>query len=368
MDKFIKYSGLLQGRRDFAKTLSLGSAGIAISPFINSGCASNVPKLHKAGALISPESSPKETSVSLMNGTDRRQMVFDSLVPFENHLKEGIKNKQVVVKVNLMGPGNPLCTTHPDAVRGLLDFLKPIYDRSVIVFESKGFEPNFEHFGYFPLKKEYNIKMMDLALARQPMNTQFVLNANLLPEPISIFDAYIDPNNYIISLAQMKTSGGVIATLALKNVAMGAPVKIRSLNVNDKGKMHANASGTPKLHNFNIFLMAHRTHPHFSIVDGVVSMEGNGPIKGTPVEHNVVFSGPDFVAVDRIGTELMGIEWEKVGYLQYCANFGLGQGDRSKINVIGANPKDHVIAYKMSDRVEWQYSWDQDINIINKDD
>ncbi len=129
MANFIKYGGLLQGRREFAKTLTLGSAGIALSPFINSGCAPNVPKLHKAGSLISPESSPEETSVSLVTGADRRQMVFDSLIPFENHLKEAIKNKQVVVKVNLMGPGNPLCATHPDAVRGVLDFLKPIYDK-----------------------------------------------------------------------------------------------------------------------------------------------------------------------------------------------------------------------------------------------
>jgi len=47
MDKYIKYSGLLQGRREFAKTLTLGSAGIALAPFIN-GCASAVPKLHKS--------------------------------------------------------------------------------------------------------------------------------------------------------------------------------------------------------------------------------------------------------------------------------------------------------------------------------
>jgi uncharacterized protein (DUF362 family) len=365
MDNYIKYSGLLQGRREFAKTLTLGSAGIALAPFLN-GCASNVPQMHKSGALISPESRPEKTDVSLVTGSDRRQMVFDSLKPFENHLKEAIKGKQVVVKVNLMGPGDQLCATHPDAVRGLLDFLKPIYDKPVIVFESKGFEPNFEHYGYFPLKREYNIKMMDLALSRQPMNTQWVLNENLLPQPINIFDTYIDPNNYIISLARMKTSGGVTATLSLKNVAMGAPVKIRSLNINDKGKMHAVPSGTPKLLNFNIFLMAHRTHPHFSIVDGVESMEGNGPIKGTPLDHNVVFSGPDFVAVDRIGTELMGIPWEKIGYLQYCANAGLGQGDRSKINIIGPDPNDHIITYKLSDRVEWQYTWDQDISIIEK--
>ncbi|MFC1539310.1 DUF362 domain-containing protein [Candidatus Latescibacterota bacterium] len=368
MDIFIKYSGLLQGRREFAKTLTLGSAGIALSPFINSGCAPNVPKMHKVSSLISPESRPKETSVSLVSGTDRRQMVFDSLIPFENHLKEAIKNKQVVIKVNLMGPGDPLCATHPDAVRGVLDFLKPIYNKPVIVFESKGFEPNFEHYGYFPLKNEYNIKMMDLALSRQPMNTQWVLNENLFPQPINIFDAYIDPNNYIISLARMKTSGGVTATLSLKNVVMGAPVKIRASNINEKAKMHATASGTPKLLNFNIFLMAHRTHPHFSIVDGVESMEGNGPIKGTPVEHNVVYSGPDFVAVDRIGIELMGIPWEKIGYLQYCANAGMGQGDRSKIKIIGPDPKDYIITYKLSERIEWQYTWDNDISIIDKDE
>ena len=88
---------------------------------------------------------------------------------------------------------------------------------------------------------------------------------------------------------------------------------------------------------------------------------GNGPAHGTPVDHKVALAGPDYVSVDRIGSELMGIPWENIGYLNYCADTGLGQGDRSKIDIIGQNVKKHVIKYKLHDSIERQYKWKDDL-------
>ena len=132
--------------------------------------------------------------------------------------------------------------------------------------------------------------------------------------------------------------------------------------------MHANSkeNRSPKMLNFNMFLMTHRVHPDFGILDGFVGVEGNGPTRGEPVDHKIVLAGPDYLSVDRIGTELMGIPWENIGYLQYCATAGLGQGDRLKIKILGPDPKDYVIKYRLHDNIEWQYKWKDDLIIPAK--
>jgi uncharacterized protein (DUF362 family) len=49
-------------------------------------------------------------------------------------------------------------------------------------------------------------------------------------------------------------------------------------------------------------------------------MEGNGPIDGTPVDHRVCVASTDWFAADRVAVELMGLDFEKVGYLNFVAN------------------------------------------------
>ena len=346
-------------RRTFLKKITAGSVGLSLGTLIMEGCASNA---RIQGSLKKTSSvNLGDSHVSFVRGTDRREMIYEALKPFENHIKESIKDKQVIIKVNFVGQGNPLGTTHPDSVRGVLDFLKPLYDRTVIVGESKGFLPSFEHYGYFPLRREYNVKLVELW--ESPTTYHWILDGNLYPTQIRIYNPYLDPDNYFISVTHLKTHNAVIATLTLKNVVMGSPMKIPKLKLNDKAKMHATVenNNSPKMLHFNLFLMAHRVHPDFSVLDGFDGMEGNGPIDVEPVDHKVALAGPDFVAVDRIGSELMAIPWEDMGYLNYCADAGLGQGDRSKIKIIGQNPRDYVIPYKLHKNIEWQYKWKDDL-------
>ena len=60
----------------------------------------------------------------------------------------------------------------------------------------------------------------------------------------------------------------------------------------------------------------------FAIVDGVIGMEGNGPIQGTPKHSGVLVMGSDLVAVDATCCRIMGIDPEKVDYLRMAANLG----------------------------------------------
>ena len=64
-------------------------------------------------------------------------------------------------------------------------------------------------------------------------------------------------------------------------------------------------------------------------------MEGEGPLKGTPVASRIAIASTDFVAADRIGVEAMGVNPNWVGYLGYCCDAGLGQYDPSLIDLRG---------------------------------
>jgi len=51
------------------------------------------------------------------------------------------------------------------------------------------------------------------------------------------------------------------------------------------------------------------------LVDGIVSMEGNGPLKGSPKQTGVVLAGRDPLAVDIAGAALLGFDWRRIPML-----------------------------------------------------
>jgi uncharacterized protein (DUF362 family) len=168
----------------------------------------------------------------------------------------------------------------------------------------------------------------------------------------------------VFSITRPKTHNVVVATLGMKNMVMGSPLKIYK-KVNYKYMMHG---AGPWWLNYNMFTVARTVRPDFTVIDGLEGMEGNGPIDGTPVEHGIALAGSDVIAVDRVGIDLMGISLEDVGYLNYCADAGLGNASHDRIKIIGsANPKDHVIKYKPHENIDWQLKWKEDLKMKTED-
>ena len=56
--------------------------------------------------------------------------------------------------------------------------------------------------------------------------------------------------------------------------------------------------------------------PHLALVDGIVGMQGDGPIMGTPVQANVIVMGKNLPAVDATSARIMGINPIKIPYLR----------------------------------------------------
>jgi len=74
--------------------------------------------------------------------------------------------------------------------------------------------------------------------------------------------------------------------------------------------------------------------PDFVIVDGILGMEGNGPIQGNPKPAGVLILGDDPVAADSTACRVMGIRPEKIDYLARASTM-LGHMEPSKIQQLG---------------------------------
>ena len=109
--------------------------------------------------------------------------------------------------------------------------------------------------------------------------------------------------------------------------------------------------------NYNLYSMSRQLHPHLEVIDGFEGMEGNGPNDGTPVDHRVCVAGLDWLAADRVGIELMGIDYANVGYINFCNDTALGMADLSKIQIIGESIENHRKSYKLSDNFKDQLVW-----------
>jgi len=67
--------------------------------------------------------------------------------------------------------------------------------------------------------------------------------------------------------------------------------------------------------------------------------------------------GTDYIAADRVAVEAMGINADWLGYLQYCAQCGIGQYDLSKISIRGAKIADVKKSYRLHQDIERELLW-----------
>jgi uncharacterized protein (DUF362 family) len=123
----------------------------------------------------------------------------------------------------------------------------------------------------------------------------------------------------------------------------------------DKRLMHG--GGTHGI-NYNIYTLSSVLHPHLAVIDGYEGMEGTGPVHGTAISQKVCLASLDWLAADRVGAELMGVDVNKIGYLNFCIKSGTrGQGDLSKIQIVGPPIKNFAKNYQLPNTWQQITSW-----------
>jgi len=59
---------------------------------------------------------------------------------------------------------------------------------------------------------------------------------------------------------------------------------------------------------------------YFAIVDGIVAMEGNGPLRGSAKPCGLILAGEDPLSIDVVAATLMGFDWKRIRMLRGIAN------------------------------------------------
>ena len=301
--------------------------------------------------------------VAVVHGDNRRKNVYEALVAIDDQILPKLRQKKyVIIKPNNVSTVNPLAATHVDAMCGILDYLGPRFKGPVVVAESSAGDTleAFESFHYSRLAGDFRDRKVSLVDLNREGKYQVIplIDFDLHVVPARLAARLLDPDAFIISSAILKTHNTVVATLSVKNMTLGAPLHHgpgERPAWNDKRKYHVGLRQT----HYNMLLTAQKLQPFWgaAVIDGFEGMEGNGPTEGTPVPSRLAIASTDYIAADRVGVEVMGINPDWFGYLRYCAQVGLGQYDLAKIDVIGAPLASVRKPYRLHADIERELLW-----------
>ncbi|HXM45452.1 MAG TPA: DUF362 domain-containing protein [Bryobacteraceae bacterium] len=268
---------------------------------------------------------PCEKLVSVVRRPDYTQELYSDLRRILSEYRLDVRGKRVLLKPNLVEfePGSPI-NTHPLLVHAALEAFREL-GADVMIGEGPGHRRNTldmaEAAGYFETIPKFEEIFTDLNLDRATevrlAHPQSRLQSIYLAQSAMSCDL-------LVSMPKMKTHHWVGATLSMKNLF---------------GTVSGGVYGWPKniLHWAGIpgcIADLYKTLPaHFAIVDGIVGMEGNGPIQGTAKRAGVVVAGRDLAAVDASCCQIMGIDPHKIEYLKLAV--GDVQGLVGSIHQIG---------------------------------
>jgi uncharacterized protein (DUF362 family) len=241
-----------------------------------------------------------------------------------------LKGKRVVLKPNLVEwHRNKVINTDPCVVSAVIELCKREGAAEIIVAEGPGHWRNVEYLvsesGLGEVLQAHQVPFVDINHddpVKLP-NMGQLMGLEYLYLSRTIVNADV-----LISLPKLKTHHWAGATLALKNLFGTLPGIYYGW---PKNELHWRG-----IHNSIVDIALTRT-PDLAIVDGIVGMEGDGPLNGTAKPFGALVMGHDLVAVDATCCRLMMLDPQKIGYLVLGAMKRLGRMDEAEIPQLGAS-------------------------------
>ena len=233
----------------------------------------------------------------------------------------------MVLKPNLVDyiPGNAI-NTHPLLVLAAAESFRRLGAKSVLVAEGPGHQRDTQlvllQSGYEQYLRDEKIRFVDLnrdQLVRTPLRASYTgMKDFWLPRTVLEAD-------FLVSMPKIKAHHWSGVTLSMKNMF---------------GVVPGARYGWPKniLHwkgiQESILDLCATVPVRFVIADGIVAMEGNGPLNGTPRPLGKIVLADDPVAADATCARLMGFHPDRVGHIREGSRF-LGNASPMLIEQIG---------------------------------
>jgi uncharacterized protein (DUF362 family) len=239
-----------------------------------------------------------------------------------------LKDKRVVLKPNLVEwhPGKVI-NTDPRVVSAVIELCKREGAREIIVAEGPGHWRNVEFLvaesGLGEVLQRHNVPFVDIN-HDEPVKAPNM--GQLTKLEYLYLSRTIESADVLISLPKLKTHHWAGATLSLKNLFGTLPGIYYGW---PKNELHWRG-----IHNSIVDIALTRT-PDLAIVDGIIGMEGDGPLNGEAKPFGALIMGHDLVAVDATCARLMMLDPAKIGYLVLGQMKKLGRMNETDIPQLG---------------------------------
>jgi uncharacterized protein (DUF362 family) len=218
-----------------------------------------------------------------------------------------VRGKRILLKPNFVEfhQGRPI-NTDVRLIRQISEACFSLGAKEVVVAEAAGHRRDPWYSMSNPILKDNldpRVRCMDLnhgAAVKVPNKGPYTgLPHFYVAEPVANADI-------VISMPKLKTHHWVGVTLSMKNLFGTLPGIFYGW---PKNLLHMRGIEN------SILDLALTVPVHYAIVDGVIGMEGDGPIMGTAKAVGAVLLGKNLLAVDSTAARMMGFDPKKIPYL-----------------------------------------------------
>ena len=269
---------------------------------------------------------PRRSRVAIVSAEEYSERLGDALLSGLREFHLNLCGKSVLLKPNLVEYiAGVEVNTNPVIVGAAAEAFLKLGARSVVVAEGPGHQRDthlvLAESGLGAQLLRQKIAFVDLnrdELVKLPTRATFTGLEDLwLPRTVLETD-------FVVSMPKIKTHHWAGVTLSMKNMFGVVP--------GTKYGWPKNVLHWKGIHRSILDICA--TVPvHFVIADGIVAMEGNGPLHGTHRNLGKVVLADDPVAADFICARLMGLDPNRVWHLNRAARF-LGNGSYERIDLL----------------------------------
>src|SRR2546426_11242507 len=297
-------------RRDWL----IGSAAVAGSALT----------LHLRPQKYSRDLRPKTSRIAILH-TDRYSDELDDLVYDGLRLFNlDVRGKSVLLKPNIVEyiPGKPV-NTNAQLIGAAAEGFLRLDAASVTVGEGPGHHRDTDLLLY---ETGLGDQLAHRKIAFVDLNRDELIKTRLQANYSGLgylwLPRTVRASDFIVSMPKVKTHHWTGVTLSMKNMF---------------GIVPGCRYGWPKnvLHwagiHESILDICATVRPHFVIADGIVAMEGDGPLNGSAKDLHIILLSDDAVTADAILTGVLGIDPSRIRYIQEAGRFlgNLNQHDIS---------------------------------------
>jgi predicted dehydrogenase/uncharacterized protein (DUF362 family) len=265
-------------------------------------------------------STPQTDTVAILRAENNVEEAVQKSVEIVGGFKGVQKKDLVVIKPNVCFPKNlkNMIITDPRLLEIVLGMAKQ-KTKNVVVVESDSAsgtaEKKLEGTGVLDVVKKCDVEFLNLSHDDVEEHRVAGLTVQI---PKTVLKA-----DYFVNLPKVKTNNFVMVSIAMKNM-FGIIASKR------KKQFHKQLADV-------LVYLNHAVRQDLVVADGIVAMEGLGPIQGTPVNLGLIIAGKNPVTVDAACCHIMGFNPYAVEPLWKAHQQGMGEIDPEKIRFVGEN-------------------------------